>query len=84
MGLDPDLVLRDREAGSARDDRDDGPDDVRRLAGHVQGQVAVDGIPVGDHAARLDAGDVDARQIDVLLDAQRGALERRICRGAVA
>src|SRR3989304_5631016 len=57
--LAPDLVLRDRQADAGRDDRHDRPDDVRRLARHVERQVTVDGVPVGDAAAGLDAGDVD-------------------------
>ena len=69
VGLDPDLVLHDGQPGAGRDEGDDGPDGVRRLARHVQREVPVDGVPVGDAAAGLDRGHVDARDVDVLADA---------------
>ena len=39
--------------------------DVRRLARDVEVEVARDRVPVGDAAAGLDRGDVDARDVDV-------------------
>ena len=42
------------------------------------------GIPVGDAAARLDRGDVDARDVDVLVDPDLGGGEGGIGRGLVA
>ena len=66
VGLHPDVLLGDRQAGSRRDERDDRPDRVRRLAGHVQRELLADRVPVGDAAAGLDRGDVDPRDVDVL------------------
>ncbi len=39
---------------------------VRRLRGHVDGELAGDAVEVGDAAAGLDGGHVDARQVEVL------------------
>ena len=52
--------------------REDGADGVRGLGGHPDGQLAVDLVEVGHAAARLDRGDVDARDVDVLLDGDLG------------
>ena len=76
--LDPDLVL-----GQPGHERQHGTDGVRRLARHVQRQVAVYGVPVGDAAAGLDRGHVDARDVDVLRHAHVRLREGRIGGGAV-
>jgi len=46
---DANLVLRD-----AGDEREDGADGVRRLGGHVDGELALDLVEGGDAAAGLD------------------------------
>ena len=67
---DPDLVLGQADvAGHQREHRADG---VRRLGGHPDRELAVDLVEVGDAAAGLDRGDVDARDVDVLLDRDVG------------
>ena len=66
-GHDADLVLRDGQPGAGGHEGEDGADGVRRLAGHPDGEMAVDGVPVGDATAGLDRGHVDARDIHVLL-----------------
>ncbi len=68
VGLDPDVLLGDGQPGPGGHERDDRPDGVRRLGRHVHRQLHADGIPVGDDPARLDRGDVDARDVDVLAD----------------
>ena len=58
-------ILRLRDAG---DEGQDGAVGMRRLAGHVDGQLAGDRV-VRDHAAAgFDRGDVDARDVEILLD----------------
>jgi hypothetical protein len=69
VGLDADVLFGDGQAGRGGDQRDHGPDGVGRLCRHVHRQLAPDRIPVRDDAARLDRRDVDARDVDVLLDA---------------
>ena len=71
-------------SGRPLDEREHGPDGVRRLARHVQGQLAADGVPVGDAAARLDRGDVDPRDVDVLGHADLGGGQRGVGPGTVA
>ena len=66
VGLDPDVLLGDGQAGPGGHEGEDRPDGVRRLGRHVQRELAADRVPVGDAAARLDRGDVDARDVDVL------------------
>ena len=63
---DPDLLLG--EADVARDEREHRADRVRRLRRHVHRQLAHDPVEVRDAAARLDRGDVDARDVHVLPD----------------
>ena len=60
---DADLVL-----GDLRHQREHGANGVRRLGGHPHRQLAADAVEAGDAAARLDRGDVDARDVDVLGD----------------
>ena len=62
---DADLLLRQPDVPG--DQREHGANRVRRLRGHLDGQLAGDLVEVGDAAARLDRGDVDARDVDVLL-----------------
>ena len=82
--LDPDVVLVDGQAGARCDEREDRPDGVRRLAGHVQGELLADRIPVSDAAASLDRGHVDARDVDVLRHRHLGSRERGIRGGPIA
>ena len=70
---DPDLVLL--QADVAGDQREHGPDGVRRLGGHPDGQLARDPVEVRDAGAGLDRGHVDARDVDVFLDRDVGVLE---------
>ena len=78
VGLHPDVLFADRKAGAGGDERDHGADGVRRLGRHVQRELLADRVPVGDAAARLDRGDVDARDVDVLLDVDVGRGEVRV------
>ena len=78
VGLDPDVVLVDGQACAAGDEREDRPDGVRRLRCHVQRQLLADRVPVRDAAARLDRGDVDARDVDVLRHGHLGRGDGRI------
>ena len=71
-------------SGQAAHEGQHGPDGVRRLARHVQGHLAADGVPVRDAAAGLDRGDVDARDVDVLGDAHLGLGHRGIGPGSIA
>ena len=84
MGLDPDVLLIDRQAGPGRHEREHGPDGVRRLARHVERQLLADRVPVGDAAACLDGGDVDPGDVDVLADPDLGGLQRGVRAGLVA
>ena len=79
VGLHPDVLL-----GQAAHEGEHGPDGVRGLARHVQGHLAADGVPVGDAAARLDRGDVDPRDVDVLGHADLGRGHRGVGPGPVA
>ncbi len=67
--LDPDVLLVDGKAGATGNEGEHRPDGVRRLAGHVQRELLADRVPISDAAARLDRRDMDARDVDVLLDA---------------
>ena len=62
-GDDADLRL-----GDAGDEGEDGADGVRSLGGHPDGELAADLVDLGHAAAGLDGGDVDARDVHVLLD----------------
>ena len=84
VGLDPDVLLGDRQAGTRGDQREDRPDGMRRLARDVQRELLANGIPVGDATARLDRGHVDARDVDVLGDPDLGRSQRGIGRIPVA
>jgi hypothetical protein len=84
VGLDPDVLFKDGQAGAGGNEGQDGPDGVGGLAGHVQGELLADGIPVGDAAARLDRRDMDPRDVDVLGDPDVGAGECRVCLVPVA
>ena len=53
----------------------DGPDSVRRLGRHPDGQLPVHLVEVRDATAGLDGGDMDPRQVNVLLDRDFGFLE---------
>ena len=78
VGLDPDVLLGDRQAGTRGDQREDRPDGMRRLARDVQRELLANGIPVGDATARLDRGHVDARDVDVLGDPDLGRSQGRV------
>ena len=79
---DPDLVLGQADvAGHQREHRADG---VRRLRGHPHRELLVDLVEARDAAARLDRSDVDARQVDVFLDRDRGLGEGAVGGGLVA
>ena len=47
---------------------------MRRLGRHVKGKVAGDGIQLGSAAARLDGRNMNARDVNILLDGDIGAL----------
>jgi hypothetical protein len=49
----------------------------------VQRELLADRIPISDATARLDRGDVDARDVDVLLDRHVGGRDRRVGGGSV-
>ena len=57
---------------------------VRGLGGFVEGQLAVDGVEVGNRAARLHRGRVHARVHDLLGDDDVGAREDGLGFGLVA
>ena len=76
---DADLVL-----GDLGDQREHGPNRVRRLGRHPHGQLAADLVEAGDAAARLDRGDVDARDVDVLGDDDVGIVDRGLGGGSIA
>ena len=59
VGLDPDVVLVDRQAGAAGGEGQDGPDRVRRLARQVERRLLADRVPVGDMA--VDRGRLQIR-----------------------
>ena len=59
-GDDPDHVL-----GELGDQRDRGPDDVRRLGGHVHGELRGGPVEVGDRPAALDRRRVRARVVQL-------------------
>ena len=80
-GDDLDLLLRQPDVPGHQ--RQDGADGVRGLGGHVDLELAHDPIEIGDAAAGLDGRDVDARNVDVLLDDDVGAGERALRRGPV-
>ena len=54
---------------------EDRADGVRRLGRHPHGQLPVHLVEVRDATAGLDGGDMDARQVNVLLDRDFGFLE---------
>src|SRR5216684_449400 len=56
----------------------------RRLGGHPDGELPVGLIEMGDTTAGLDGGDVDPRNVDVLLDRDLGLRKRLIGGGLVA
>ena len=62
----------------------DGPDGVRRLGRHPHGQLPVHLVEVRDATAGLDGRDMDARQINVLLDRHFGFLENSLSCGPVS
>ena len=67
---DPDHLL-----GDLGHHRDRGPDDVRRLAGHVDRELAGGPVEVGDRAAALDRRRVAARVVQLQLGDHVGPLE---------
>ena len=73
---DADLVLGQPDVTGHQ--REHGADGVRRLRGHPDREFAVDLVELGDAAARLDRGHVDARDVDVLLDRHVGFREGTI------
>ena len=73
---DPDHVL-----GQFGDHRDRRPDDVRRLRGHVDGELRRGPVEVGDRPAALDRRRVRARVVQLQLGDQVGLRERAV--GAV-
>ena len=79
---DPDLLLGESDVSG--DEREHRPDRVRRLRGHVDGQLAVDPVEIGDAAAGLDRRDVDPRQVHVLRHHHVGLGERLVRCLAVA
>ena len=64
--------------------REHGADRVRRLGGHVDGELAGDAVEVGHATASLDRSDVDARDVHVLLHHHVRLREGLVRRGAVA
>src|SRR5712692_7208012 len=73
-GHDADSLLRQPDV--ARNQREHRAHGVRRLRGHVYGELALRGVEVGDAAAGLHRGDVDAREIDVFARNNVGCGER--------
>jgi hypothetical protein len=67
---DPDHLL-----GDLGHHRDRGPDDVRRLAGHVDGELRGGPVEVGDRAAALDRRRVAAGVVQFQLGDHVGLLE---------
>ena len=67
-----------------RDERDHSADRVGRLGRHPDGELAVYLVEARNHAAGLDRGDVDPRDVDVLLDDDLGVLEGLVGAGLVA
>ena len=78
-GDDPDHVLG--QLGHQRDGR---ADDVRRLGGHVDGQLLGGPVEVGDRAAALQRRGVRARVVQLDRRDQVGLLERPVGAGLVA
>ena len=79
---DADLVLGQSQVSG--DEREYGADGVRGLGGHPDGQLFLDRVPLGDAAARLDGGDVDAGYVDVFFDGDVALSEGAVGGGAVA
>ena len=79
---DPDLLLGQPDV--ARDQRKDRADRVWRLRGHPDRELPGHRVELGDAAARLDRGDMDARQVDVLRDRHIRLLEGAVRRVAIA
>ena len=67
-------------SGMSADEREDGAEGVRRLAGHPDRQLVAHPVEAGDAAAGLDRGDVDARDVDVLGDDDLGLVEDAVGR----
>src|SRR5262249_57528676 len=61
-----------------RHERKGSTDSVRRLRGHPYGQLSVHLVEIRDATAGLDGGDMDARQVNVLLDGYLGFLENLV------
>ena len=76
---DPDHVL-----GQLRHERHGRPDDVRRLRGHVDGELAGARVVVGDRAAALDRRRVAARVVQLERGDDVGLRERPLGGGGVA
>src|SRR5581483_12286085 len=65
-------------------EREHGADGVRRLRGHPHRQFSVGLVEMRHASARLDRGNVDARQVDVLFDLDLGLREDLVRSLAVA
>ena len=76
---DVDLVL-----GNLGDQRADRADDVRRLEGAPERQLALDLVEGGDALAGLERARMHARILDELLDRHLGLVESRVGRRLVA
>ena len=78
-GDDPDHVL-----GQLGHQRHRGPDDVRRLGGHVDGELGGGPVEVRDRPAALDRAWVRARVVQLQLRNKVGLLEGPVGAGLVA
>ena len=79
---DADALLR--QADVPRDQREHRAHRVRRLGGHVDRELALGRVEVGDAAAGLHRRHVDARHVHVLLGDDLRSLQRFLGVGAVA